>query len=32
MPYGCPTTTMPCLTTAQVQEIEDWINDGAMNN
>jgi hypothetical protein len=32
MPYGCPTTTTPCLTTAQVQEIEDWINAGAMNN
>lgn len=31
MPYDCGTTT-PCLSTAQVQQIVDWINDGAMNN
>jgi hypothetical protein len=31
MPYGCaggPT----CLSAAQVQEIEDWINEGAKND
>jgi hypothetical protein len=31
MPFGCGGST-PCLSAAQVQEIVDWINDGADNN
>lgn len=32
MPFGCGSAKMPCLTAGQVQEIADWINDGAMND
>jgi hypothetical protein len=31
MPYGCGGATA-CLSTAQVQEIADWINGGAKND
>jgi hypothetical protein len=31
MPYACGGAT-PCLSSAQVQELVDWINDGAQNN
>ncbi len=31
MPFGCGRTA-PCLSAAQVQEIVDWINDGAQND
>jgi hypothetical protein len=31
MPFGCAGTST-CLSKAQVQEIEDWINDGAHND
>jgi hypothetical protein len=31
MPYACGGAT-PCLSAAKVQEIVDWINDGANNN
>jgi hypothetical protein len=31
MPFGCGGST-PCLSAAQVQEIADWINDGAEND
>jgi len=32
MPFGCGAGTLACLSTAQVQEIVDWINGGAKND
>ena len=31
MPFGCGGAT-PCLSAPQVEEIVDWINDGAQND
>jgi hypothetical protein len=31
MPFECGAGATPCLTTAQIQEIVDWINGGAEN-
>jgi hypothetical protein len=31
MPFGCGGAG-PCLSAARVQEIADWINDGAKND
>jgi hypothetical protein len=30
MPYGCSGSS--CLSASQVQDIEDWINEGAKND